>query len=411
MVTQTLPFVPTSSFGWLDHREEDADRMRQVLAAFDDKGTLDSLGIGQIRDAFADMLFPGTSTIQTRARYFLFVPWVYQGLEQDRVPAARAHDEARKREVRLIHALIRGAGEDRQGIIGVNARERIKVLPREIYWTGLSTLHILTFRGSSAQYLASLDRHYRALRALDVESGDVPPGNWHTLPPPPEGLFDEVGFAMTPEEASYLRERMLTATEGSLLAELCRRPDEIHEVESAWALPFHAELSSTLRERIEHGRRFSLVIHGAQILYNLMLAEAAEVDRAEHGELVGELQGRGEKWADEIVQGRHDLGLWDLERFWTLVRRQNPRVPVRTQRFVEDWIERTLTDPSATLDDAGARRQIIDRELALKGGLARLSNRRAREVTQGPVGLERLNYRWPNVRLVLTDLKRGLAPG
>lgn len=41
-------------------------------------GTLDELGIGSIRDTFSDELFPGTSTIQTRARYFLFVPWIMQ---------------------------------------------------------------------------------------------------------------------------------------------------------------------------------------------------------------------------------------------------------------------------------------------------------------------------------------------
>lgn len=35
-----------------------------------------NLGFAPIRDAFADYFFPGTSTIQTRARYFLFVPWI-----------------------------------------------------------------------------------------------------------------------------------------------------------------------------------------------------------------------------------------------------------------------------------------------------------------------------------------------
>jgi hypothetical protein len=29
------------------------------------------LGIASIRDRFSDILFPGTSTIQTRAKYFL----------------------------------------------------------------------------------------------------------------------------------------------------------------------------------------------------------------------------------------------------------------------------------------------------------------------------------------------------
>ena len=47
-----------------------------------------------------------TSTIQTRARYFLFVPWVYRELEAKRVPSDKARDRARKGElVNLINRL------------------------------------------------------------------------------------------------------------------------------------------------------------------------------------------------------------------------------------------------------------------------------------------------------------------
>ena len=42
----------------------------------DRQGAVDELGIGIIRDAFANYFFPGTSTIQTRAKYFLIVPYV-----------------------------------------------------------------------------------------------------------------------------------------------------------------------------------------------------------------------------------------------------------------------------------------------------------------------------------------------
>jgi hypothetical protein len=48
--------------------------MVDVISAFREQDTRDELGLGTIRDGFANILFPGTSTIQTRARYFLF--WV-----------------------------------------------------------------------------------------------------------------------------------------------------------------------------------------------------------------------------------------------------------------------------------------------------------------------------------------------
>ena len=67
----------TSTFAWLDFSDRDRQRAMDVVDLFREEDTRDELGIGVIRDAFADRLFPGTSTIQTRVRYFLFLPWVF----------------------------------------------------------------------------------------------------------------------------------------------------------------------------------------------------------------------------------------------------------------------------------------------------------------------------------------------
>jgi hypothetical protein len=62
------------SGSWVDFAEEDRREMAEVISLFRERDTRDELGIGVIRDALADLMFPGTSTIQTRARYFLFIP-------------------------------------------------------------------------------------------------------------------------------------------------------------------------------------------------------------------------------------------------------------------------------------------------------------------------------------------------
>jgi hypothetical protein len=409
--------VPASSFGWLDHREEDAERIREVLAAFSEKGTLDSIGVGTVRDALADLMFPGMSTIQTRARYFLFVPWIYKGLEDERVPAQQAKTTGRNQEVALIHALRRGSGDDRQGIIGVNARERIKILPRDIYWSGLHRFGILRCPGSSAQYLASLDQFYRRHRGAPRADDGEPvigalPRNWDAgLPAAPPNLLVEASFALEANEAAYLRERVLVSAEGTLLAVLVRRAEPLRQIENVWELPFLAELDPVLRDQIVHAHRFALVMHGAQILYNLLLAQRTADDGAGSTELVEEIRDIGAAWVEEIDAHAADLGTWDLTRFWSIVTRQNPRIPVQTRRFVGGWVDRTLLDPEGALDDPSAHQNVIDRESQLKGPLARLSNRRAREVTHGTIGLDRLTYRWPNVRRIVTDLAQGLPAG
>ncbi len=56
-----------SSLAWLDASAR--ERTKRILALFQERGTQDQLGLGGIRDSFADLFFPGTSTIQTRLRY------------------------------------------------------------------------------------------------------------------------------------------------------------------------------------------------------------------------------------------------------------------------------------------------------------------------------------------------------
>nr|MDQ3816798.1 DUF6361 family protein [Acidobacteriota bacterium] len=109
--------------------------MLDVIHLFQEKDTRDELGIGTVRDAFADLLFPGTSTIQTRAKYFLLIPWMYLRLEKQEVPSNTVAKKARNEEIALIDIL--STSDDTQGVIGVVARRNLKRLPSNIYWQGL----------------------------------------------------------------------------------------------------------------------------------------------------------------------------------------------------------------------------------------------------------------------------------
>ena len=44
-----------STLGWVDFSSTDREQVSKILAMFREPGTLDELGIGQIRDAFADL--------------------------------------------------------------------------------------------------------------------------------------------------------------------------------------------------------------------------------------------------------------------------------------------------------------------------------------------------------------------
>ena len=76
----------SSHFAWIDFSDTERQRMMDVIRLFHQQDTRDELGIGSIRDAFANHFFPGTSTVQTRARYMLFIRGL-RALEKKMVPS------------------------------------------------------------------------------------------------------------------------------------------------------------------------------------------------------------------------------------------------------------------------------------------------------------------------------------
>ena len=67
-----------SAIGWVDVATEHRERVKSVIDLLSTPGVIDDLGIGVIRDSFSDSLFPGISTIQTRAKYFITVLAIFE---------------------------------------------------------------------------------------------------------------------------------------------------------------------------------------------------------------------------------------------------------------------------------------------------------------------------------------------
>ncbi len=63
--------------GFIDFSREERNKVLATLRMLGTQNALDELGIGIIRDAYADIMFPGISTIQTRAKYFVLIPYLF----------------------------------------------------------------------------------------------------------------------------------------------------------------------------------------------------------------------------------------------------------------------------------------------------------------------------------------------
>ena len=405
-----------STLTWLDYSERDRRRALDVIDLFRETGTVDELGLASVRDSFSDLFFPGTSTIQTRACYFLLVPWTFLWLERLGVSSSKAEARARQDELRLNNQML--ARGDTRGVFGSQAGMALKRLPSEVYWGGLASWGIRTFSGHMWAYFRSLDGFYRRGHRFrstphDPEGRSAPPANWHPhLPAPPSGFpYDNVSVALRRQDAEYLKDRIQARHPESLLAVLASRADPADlDARRPWQLSGLSEVSPVLREQLHDAEMFAVCMQGAALLYNLMLSELQE-----HEGRRETYRAELEAWAADVEALGSDLADWQLDGVWAVVRTHGRSVGYPTRAFVERWIANLKQSGSEAVvrDNSRARALVRKREIQLKRARARLASPRHLELWGGRSGTGRLNYRWggspmTGTRMILKDIFDGL---
>ena len=396
---------------WIDLTAGDRDRMRRVLDLFNEQGTLDEMGLGSLRDALSDTLFPGTSYIHTRLRYVLFIPWIYQRLEHRRTKASDVARAARRAEIDLIGPLEESLAPE--GIIGVRARHTLARLPSSVYWSALTRWGIFIREQSQGWYHGHFDTLVDS-RGATGRADD--PGvvwsrepHWHPrLPAPPADFPGEASFALTGKEADYLRGRLEERCAGTLLAWLARNGSDA-PAEQIWDDPAALSAPAAIRDDLELARRFSLHVEGMPLLYNLIVAEHRRevLDEEEDEASIERFRAGLAEWAAREAAEDYRF---EPDPLWELVVRRGRRLPSPQRTFIETWSRRIAElAPDGVADDARLRTLIADRELRLKGPRARLANRNRLMDWSPGVGVGRMDFRWVRVRQLLTDLHRGLA--
>jgi hypothetical protein len=394
-----------STFSWLAYSEREQREAQDLASTLSEKETRDELGVGAIRDALADRLFPGTSTIQSRARYFLFVPWIFQLLEAESPGNSRQRADSLER--RLAATLRRSP--DTVGLVGGRTLQ-VGRLPSSIYWNGLGVLRIRRYPLALGDYYRWLDDPHRKSRVFTDDDGFPLQGEvtsiWEDIPSAPTGFLDETHFSLTGEEAMFLLDRAEAATPDRVtyLGFLLRNGRSEARATYPWAYPWRAgersRLPTPVREELEVAELFSLGHHGAALLFNLLIAEARADDVR-----IDEYRAAIAQWSDttDLLAG------FDLARLWALMPRR--QVAERTRSFVEQWFQLVqASGGSAIAKDARARELVRQREMRLKGSVrSRIANP-FRIGWNGASGSGRLDYRWgSSVERIVLDVVEARA--
>jgi hypothetical protein len=405
-----------SRIAWLSSSSAEISRARSVLRALTPGGVIDELGFLVLQGAFADYFYPAVTTPMTRARYLIFVPAIYQYLEQLGSAIGKDVDRVARD---LQYELLKALGSE-LGAIGKESGRNVVRPPSDIYWSALATLGLATQRISEASYQRRLSAGEFRARALKDDDDAAHPVETESLWDVTikgsyllrEGAFPHrTTFGLRKSEAILLLSRYEALNQGghdSLIARLVslgRRSglQTLEGVNHLWeipALPLESAVAA------EHARLLSLFARGATLQYHRMLIEKKRESDP----------GADEAFVAWWEAAHDDLKRWDIESFFALIARWDAdRRPLPDRLFIRSWTSRCIAARSgdAALNDSAARDLIRQRENRVRPGKQRLRVKYQLDSWRTPQAYPtdvhyQLEYRHPVGRRFAADILQGL---
>lgn len=272
--------------GYIHSNREEQTRVMQVLKMTSESVALDELGIGRIRDAFADRMFPGISTLQKHMKYFSLMPQLYRKATEKRYNRL---SEVKAEIIRLERIMTKNLYEwstDKRGITGSemiskNGSNYVKYDPAYIYNSGLQTFEILR----SPQLYELIYSTSKALHntpkitKTDDEDTNDDAGDksglfqFCSFPNVDYDFTQKCSLDLTAEDKNFIIDHILNAEacKGTLLRYIVDNPDfaiadEFEQIPSD-------QLPSELGELQDLARRFADFMYMVHIRYNYIYSQ------------------------------------------------------------------------------------------------------------------------------------------
>jgi hypothetical protein len=388
--------------GWIDFSKEQRNKVIMVINLLSEPEAVDELGVGIIRDGFANIFFPGTSTIQTRAKYFLLVPYILNELEYKKgMNADRMIKSLYEQELNLIDVLKQN-GEN--GVIGERSGKKLKRKPSDIYWNGIRTYGIFIGGKMSLYNYAKVscllkDKQQKLKEQgnfkskndeIDGDDTDAVSGEFHgfwKLPDYSNNWKEELSIRLTDKEAEFLKDQIILTCPDSLLGYVLKNNyidflmfksfDDIEEMMNI--------LSDSIKKDFILAKEFANFIYGAHLRYNVLLSKGEDDN----------VNAEWELWYSQMKKYA-EINLFDI---FNRLNINN----VKLKKFLFDCKDAMYKDDIDKLNEA-----VIKREISIKG--EKRSKLRNNEFEyKGWTGIGRLQYRLRNAQNIIRDIYEGLG--
>ena len=412
--------------GWIDYSEQDRQRTMDVLAALHEPTAVDELGIGIIRDAFANAFFPATSTLLTRAKYFFLVPYALRDLER-RDNRRFSADALRKSyddtEKELAIELLKGA-RNTQGITGARSLRSdfsgswVKRGPGVVYWSPLRQLGILKHpsMGYTDYFRAIANSDGRAEERAsqdDMDNGwndddSVRTSFWRVPGVTYKQWRNNLSIELTQGEAEFLASRIMLSFPDSMFAFILNDPtlrsgalelfrssskaqDDAVDTEIVGASLFHdfaSAFQGSFPEQLSvlsrHAVVFSDFVYGCRIRYNALLTGHEEEAEAE--------------WESYSPQASEFAASLDLDAIYKLLHLEDHSGAGPLLGFMRTAKEAMRVGDVPKLDDC-----IIKREHSIKHDRAKIG--RLEGVPETWRSGRRLSYRFGTAMSIVSEIE------
>lgn len=401
-----------AGFGWVDFSNEHRDRVFSVVDLLSADSSVDELGVGTVRDAIADWLFPGVSTIQTRPKYFIIITQILLSYlkkfhNNEKLPVLREY--VRTEEHRIMNQLAKNYHySEGNGIIGINVARNDGELarkPTSIYWNGLRIHGIIGTNYSLSEYLQhnNLSNFYNSGYNDENPNDDLPSfdENFGIKCPIFSAIDGTTQMELTEDEASYLRDQFISTNggikqEGNLLSQILQSPARVKIMlaannfrDLAESLLLDEHLNIDTKNILKIALDFDFLIHGAHIRYNIQLHNKAG-NKAEEFEMIWK------EWVNNIH--KNDFEELDFDFVFSKIA---TRTGSDTQKFMREWqIEVLKTEPDVDFLDKIVRKQEINK----KHNKAKLISSKG-EYSDW-VGLRGLQYRFTQAKTIIVDINK-----